>query len=253
MMVRDSVWLIDWSSTTSDGEAAVGLEALADTVEHHDGVVQRVADDREDRRDHRQIERRLRHGEEAEHEDRVVQHGEDGAERQPPGVEAEGDVDEDQQQRERQRPDGAGLAARCRPAGPRRPAARPARSGSTAFSASSSLRARSRRSFCFGSGGRRMAMSREEPKFCTCGSWKPAAASLRAHRIDVRPRCAKFASRADAAGEVDARGSGRGCRTRRTTTIISTADSVYHTLRVAMNGKLVCLLKEFHCDLGRCL
>ena len=29
-------------------------------------------------------------------------------------------------------------------------------------------------------------------------------------------------------------------------TIISTADSVYHTLRVAMNGKLVCVTEEFH-------
>ena len=33
-----------------------------------------------------------------------------------------------------------------------------------------------------GSGGRRMTTSREEPKFCTCGSRKPAAASFDAQR-----------------------------------------------------------------------
>ena len=119
MMVRDSVWLIAWSSTTAGGSAAVGLEALADAVEHDDGIVERIADDGEDGRDHGEIERRLRDRENAEHQDGVVHHGEDGAERKLPGVKAERDVDEDEQQREGERPD-----ARC-PAAHRPPAGRP--------------------------------------------------------------------------------------------------------------------------------
>ena len=97
MMVRDSVWLMDWSSTSGGIEAAVGLEALADTVEHHDGVVQRVTDDSEDGRHHRQIELRLGHGKNTDHQDRVMHDREDGAERQAPGMKAEGDVDEDEE------------------------------------------------------------------------------------------------------------------------------------------------------------
>ena len=94
MMVRDSVWLMAWSSADVGRQAAVLLEALADAVEHDDGVVQRVADDREDGRDHRRDRTCVCVSENnAEHEDRVVHHREDGAERQPPGVEAERDVD----------------------------------------------------------------------------------------------------------------------------------------------------------------
>ena len=188
--------------------APVGLEALADTIEHHHRVVERVADDREDRRDHRQVERHLRQGEETDHQDRVMQHREDRAEGQPPGMEAEGDVEEDQQQGEEQRPDGAGLAARSPPAARRRRAAAPARRRRRAFSAASS-RARISVAVCLGSGGRRMEMSREEPKICTCGSWKPAPVSSRAHLIDV-DRAREVDLRAHAAGEVDGRDSGRG-------------------------------------------
>ena len=100
---------MDWSSTSVGGQAAIGLETLADTIEHHDGIVQRIADHRQNGRDHRQIELGLGHGENADHQDRVVQHREDGAERQSPGMKAERDVDEDQQQGEAQRPDGAGV------------------------------------------------------------------------------------------------------------------------------------------------
>ena len=56
MMVRDSVWLMALSSVCVGRQAAVLLEVLADAVEHDDGVVQRVADDREDGRDHREVE-----------------------------------------------------------------------------------------------------------------------------------------------------------------------------------------------------
>ena len=45
-------------------------------------------------------------------------------------------------------------------------------------------------------------MSRDEPKFCTCGSRKPGRREPCAHRVDVG-HCGKLASRAHAAGEVD--------------------------------------------------
>ncbi len=48
--------------------------------------------------DHGEIERSLRDREDAEHENRIVQHGEDGAEGQPPRMKAERDVREDQKQ-----------------------------------------------------------------------------------------------------------------------------------------------------------
>ena len=115
--------------------------------------------------------------EETDHQDRVVQHGEDRAERQPPGVKAQGDVDEDEEQGEEQRLDGARLAARCRPAAQRHRAARTCAPGSTALRAPSRAARAPRWHVCLASGGRRIATSREEPKFCTCGSWKPAAVS----------------------------------------------------------------------------
>ena len=49
------------------------LEILAHAVEHHDRVVDRVADDREHRGQHRQVEGDLRGREEAEDDDRIVQ------------------------------------------------------------------------------------------------------------------------------------------------------------------------------------
>ncbi len=56
MMVRDSVWLIALVQRLVGRQAPVHLEVLADAVEHDDGVVQRVADDGQHGRDHRQIE-----------------------------------------------------------------------------------------------------------------------------------------------------------------------------------------------------
>ncbi len=64
MIVRDSVSLIDASITCSRRALAHRQEALADPVEHDDGVVQRVADDGQDRRQRRQVERHLRGREE---------------------------------------------------------------------------------------------------------------------------------------------------------------------------------------------
>src|SRR4029077_13293476 len=91
------------------GRAAVALEALADAVEHHHRVIQRVADDGEDGSDHRQIEGHLAEREEADHQDRIVQYRENRTERQPPGVETERDVQKYPEQREEQRPHGAHL------------------------------------------------------------------------------------------------------------------------------------------------
>jgi len=90
-------------------EPATHVEALPDPVEDDDRVVERIADDRENRRHDRKIEGRAVEGEDTEHQDRVVDDGDDGAEREPPSVEAERDVDEDHPERERQGPCGAAL------------------------------------------------------------------------------------------------------------------------------------------------
>ena len=77
-------------------------------------------------------------------------------------------------------------------------------------------------------------MSREEPKFCTCGSWNPAGGELRAHVVDIGgAREADFG--AHTAREVDAQIQPAG-EERRERDDHEHADSAYHTLRVAMNG-----------------
>ncbi len=97
-----------------------------------------------------------------------MQHREDGAAGQAPGVKAERDVEEDEQQREEQRPHGADpqlvpdlraddielhdLRARI-----------DSLEGGVELPADLGRRLPR-------IGGRRMATSREEPKFCTCGS-----------------------------------------------------------------------------------
>ena len=102
MIVRDSVSLIDASITCSRRALAHRHEALADPVEHDDGVVQRVADDGQDRRQRRQVERHLGHREEAEDDDRVVQRRDDGADAELP-LEAQPDVEQDEEEREQHR------------------------------------------------------------------------------------------------------------------------------------------------------
>ena len=94
------------------------------------------------------------------------------------------------------------LAARYRPGARRHPAAAPARRVDR-LQRRLELRARSRPRSACASGGRRMTTSREEPKFCTCGSWKPAAVSCAAHLVDVG-RLGEAHLRAHATREVDA-------------------------------------------------
>jgi hypothetical protein len=85
------------------------MEALANSIEHDDRVVQRIADHGENRRDDREIKRRLRDRKNAEHEDRIMHDGENRAEREAPGVKPKCDVNEDQQEREAERHDRAFL------------------------------------------------------------------------------------------------------------------------------------------------
>ena len=94
---------MDSSMTCAIAELARVARALADPVEHDHGVVQRIADHRENRRDRGQVEGHLREREESDHADRVVQHGENRAEREF-GREAQQHVDQDQHQRRHQRP-----------------------------------------------------------------------------------------------------------------------------------------------------
>ena len=152
-------------------QAAVLLEVLADAVEHDDRVVQRVADDREDGRDHREIELGLRDREHAEHQDRVVHHGEDGAQRQPPGMKAQDDVEADQDQRDAPATRWPLTATRRRPAGP-------TTSSVVIFTPGSILPSRPARTSA--AAARRSArwtaatmLASRVPVWLTCGSWKP--------------------------------------------------------------------------------
>ena len=148
----------------------VGAEALADTVEHHDGVVQRIADDRKNGGDGRQVKGCLRQREDAHHQDRIMNDGEDRAQGQPPGMKAQGDIDEDADQGEEQRQLGAALQLTAdlrthdiRWPAPARPDPHPAAPWSPARGWCSHPASAPR-------GGRRMETSREVPKLCTCGS-----------------------------------------------------------------------------------
>ena len=92
------------SSITCAIESLRGVaRALADSVEHDDGVVQRIADHRQNGRNRRQIEGHLRQREESDHADRIVQYGENRAEREL-RREAEQHVNQDEHQRRDQRP-----------------------------------------------------------------------------------------------------------------------------------------------------
>jgi hypothetical protein len=56
MMVRESVRLSERLMMSRRRAGRVELQLLADAVEHHDGVVDRVTRDQQDRRDHRGVE-----------------------------------------------------------------------------------------------------------------------------------------------------------------------------------------------------
>ena len=84
-----------------------------------------------------------------------------------------------------------------------------------------------------------MVTSRVEPKDCTCGSWYPAA-STPARILSMLASFGKAASTLMPPVKSMAKFRPR-VKNDAKLTIISTAESVYHTLRVAMNGKLVFL------------
>ena len=79
MIVRASVWLVARSISSLERHLLVAAQDLADAVEDDDGVVQRIADDGQDRRDARQVEVDLRRREEADRQDRVVDQRRHGA------------------------------------------------------------------------------------------------------------------------------------------------------------------------------
>ena len=82
-------------------------------------------------------------------------------------------------------------------------------------------------------------MSRVEPKVCTCGSWYPAA-STAVRIFSMLASFGKVASTLMPPVKSMAKFSPR-MKNDANEPIIRTAESVYHTLRVAMNGKLVFL------------
>jgi hypothetical protein len=67
---------------------AVAAEVLADAVKNHHRLVDRIAQHRQHRRQHRQRELPLEEGKEAQDDDHVVQVGDDGRDRELP-LEAE--------------------------------------------------------------------------------------------------------------------------------------------------------------------
>ena len=97
--VRERVWLSDRFHDLLGAPPAHPPEVLPDPIEDHDGVVERVADDREHGREHGEVELEPEHGEEAEGDEHVVHERGDRPEREPV-LEAQPDVDEDPEQRD---------------------------------------------------------------------------------------------------------------------------------------------------------
>ena len=94
MMVREIVLVMALSITSWRVHLAEPAEILADPVEDHHRFVDRVAQHRQHRRQHRQREFPLEVGEEAQDDDDVVQVGDDAGHRELP-FEAERQVDHD--------------------------------------------------------------------------------------------------------------------------------------------------------------
>ena len=82
-----------------EGDPLLALEKLADAVEHDDRVVDRVADDRQERGDHDERHLAAAQREQAERDERVVREGDQAAEAEAE-AEAEADVDQDRHERE---------------------------------------------------------------------------------------------------------------------------------------------------------
>ena len=95
----------------------VAPQHLADAVVDDDGVVERIAEDGQQRRDAGQVEVDLRERHEADRQHDVVHVGDHGAERELP-FEAEPEVDQDAEDREHQRRSCRRTAARSDTRGP---------------------------------------------------------------------------------------------------------------------------------------
>ena len=102
----------------------VAAQHLADAVVDDDGVVERIAEDGEQRRDARQIEVDLHQRHVADGQHQIVHVGDHGAERELP-FEAEPEIDQDREDREPEPDRAVGREARSTPAD------RPPRSGGT--------------------------------------------------------------------------------------------------------------------------
>ncbi len=92
MIVRLSVWFTAVLTIVSSGSRRSDPLVLAHAVEDDDGVVHRVAGDREDRRDDVEREVVAEPGQERERDEDVVQRRHDGAHREAE-AEPEPDVD----------------------------------------------------------------------------------------------------------------------------------------------------------------
>jgi hypothetical protein len=102
MTVRLMVLVMAWSMTCGRRQLAVLAEGLAHAVEDDHRLVDRVAQHRQDRRQHGQRELPLEEGEEAQDDHHVVQVGHDAGHRELP-LEAQRQVDHDADHRDAQR------------------------------------------------------------------------------------------------------------------------------------------------------
>ena len=93
-IVRDSVWLIDRLMNVSRGSFFGVFWFSRIAVVDDDGVVHRVADERQQRRDHDEVELAAEEREQARRDQRVVDQGDDGADAEGQRPEPEGDVGE---------------------------------------------------------------------------------------------------------------------------------------------------------------
>ena len=101
MIERDSVELMDSFEQFRHRHFLVTPQHFPDPVIDHDGVVQRIAENRQQRRDAGQVEIDLRDRHEADGQHDVMDVGDHGAERELP-FEPEPEIDQDRKDREHQ-------------------------------------------------------------------------------------------------------------------------------------------------------
>ena len=102
---RISTWFIEMLTMSAYGIRTLGVLALVllHPVEHHDRVVQRVAEDRQEGDHRRRRDLELEHGVDADGEQHVVGHGGERGDRHPP-LETDRDEDRHDDQEDDQRP-----------------------------------------------------------------------------------------------------------------------------------------------------